>query len=71
MDYKGIRYTIRTCIERQKWSIGIHPRDADAVEKMVKGTRVEAERQVFSMIDLWRRQRTASPPIKDLPPSSV
>src|SRR5258705_11575363 len=33
MDYKGVRYMIRTCVERQKWSIGIHPRDADARRK--------------------------------------
>ena len=67
MDYKGIRYTIRTCIERQKWSVGIHPRDAEAIEKIVKGTRSDAERRAFSMIDAWRRQRTApaSVPLED------
>jgi hypothetical protein len=63
MDYKGIRYTIRTCIERQKWSIGIHPRDAEAIEKIVKGTRLEAERRAFSMIDTWRRQKAAPAPV--------
>ena len=58
MDYKGIRYTVRTCIERQKWSIAIHPRNAEAIEKMVKGTRLEAERHAFSMIDAWKRRNT-------------
>jgi hypothetical protein len=59
MDYKGIRYTVRTCIERQKWSVAIHPRSAQAIEKMVKGTRLEAERHAFSMIDTWKRKNAA------------
>jgi hypothetical protein len=71
MDYKGIRYTIRTCIERQKWSIGIHPRDAEVIEKTVKGTRLEAERHAFSMIDAWKRQKSAAlPGVKTLSPSA-
>jgi hypothetical protein len=65
MDYKGIRYTIRTCIERQKWSIGIHPRNVEAIERTVKGTRLEAERRAFSMIDTWKRTRSGPAPLGD------
>jgi hypothetical protein len=60
MEYKGIRYTIRTCIVRQQWSIGVHPPDAETLEKIVKGTRLQAERQAFSMIDALRRQNSSS-----------
>jgi hypothetical protein len=60
MEYKGIRYTIRTCIVRQQWSIGVHPPDAATLEKIVKGTRLQAERQAFSMIDALRRQNSSS-----------
>lgn len=60
MEYKGIRYTIRTCIVRQQWSIGVHPPNADALEKVVKGTRLQAERQAFSMIDGLRRQNSTA-----------
>ena len=68
MEYKGIRYTIRTCIVRQQWSIGIHPPNAKTLEKTVKGTRLEAERHAFSMIDALRRQKSDS---KNVPITDV
>jgi hypothetical protein len=60
MEYKGIRYTLRLGIERQKWSIGIHPRDAAPVDRIFKGTRLKAEQHAQSMIDAYRRQQTGS-----------
>ena len=59
MEYRGIRYTLRLGIERQKWSIGIHPLNAEPVEKAFKGTRLKAEQHAQSMIDTYRRQKVA------------
>jgi hypothetical protein len=59
MEYRGIRYTLRLGIERQKWAIGIHPHDTEPVEKIFKGSRLKAEQQAQSMIDAYRRQKNA------------
>jgi hypothetical protein len=59
MEYRGIRYTLRLGIERQKWAIGIHPHDTEPVERVFKGTRLKAEQQAQVMIDAFRRRQDA------------
>ena len=66
MQYRGIRYTLRLGIERQKWSIGIHPHNAEPVEKIFKGTRLKAEQHAQSMIDTYRRQQSANAAIAEV-----
>jgi hypothetical protein len=56
MEYKGIRYLLRSRIERRKWSVAIYP-GTDSREKIVTGTREEAEVQAWSMIDAWLKER--------------
>jgi len=52
MKYRGIRYTIRTRIERQEWYVAIHPDGVERFGKVVAGSREEAELQALSIIFL-------------------
>jgi hypothetical protein len=56
MECRGIRYTIRTRIERQEWYIAIHPNGVELPGKVVVGSREEAELQAHSMINDWLRK---------------
>jgi hypothetical protein len=56
MEYRGIRYTIRTRIERQEWYVAIHPDGVELPGKVVVGLREEAELQAHTMIDDWLRR---------------
>ncbi len=57
MEYKGIRYVLRSRINRRQWSIAIYP-GTEIKEKNVTGTKEEAEVQAWSMIDAWLKERT-------------
>ena len=57
MEYRGIRYTIRTRIERQEWYVAIHPNGVELSGKVVVGSREEAELQAHSMINDWLRKQ--------------
>jgi hypothetical protein len=57
MEYRGIRYTIRTRIERQEWYVAIHPNGVELPGKVVVGSREEAELQAHSMINDWLRKQ--------------
>jgi hypothetical protein len=63
MEHRGIRYTIRTGIVRQTWSVAIHPSGVGAIEKPFKGSRPAAELRAHSMIDRWlqEHQRVRAP----------
>ena len=56
MEYRGIRYTIRTRIERNEWAVAIHPADVETAGKISTGTREQAEFLARSMIDKWLRE---------------
>ena len=56
MEYRGIRYTIRTRIERQEWYVAIHPDGVERPGKVITGLREDAELQAQSMIDAWLRR---------------
>jgi len=53
VEYRGIRYTIRARIERDQWSVAIHPGDVESAGKVVTGDREQAEALAHSMIDNW------------------
>ena len=53
MEYKGIRYTIRARIEREQWSVTIHPAGVEMKGKVVIGSREKAELQARAMINSW------------------
>ncbi len=53
MEYRGIRYTIRTRIERDQWSVAIHPAGVEMKGRVVIGPRSDAELQARALIDSW------------------
>lgn len=59
MDYRGIRFTIRTRIVRQQWTVAIHPAGVETGEKVVTGARAKAELLAHSMINTWLKQKAA------------
>lgn len=57
MEYKGIRYTIRARIEREQWSVAIHPAGIEMAEKIVTGPRECAESEAHFMVDRWLKKQ--------------
>ena len=55
MEYRGIRYTIRSGIERGQWFVVIHPQGVE-VGKKISGTREGAE--YYAHYEPKSRQRT-------------
>jgi hypothetical protein len=55
VEYRDIRYTVRARIERDEWTVSIHPAD----RKPEKSRHQEAELQARSMIDRWHETRGA------------
>jgi hypothetical protein len=55
---RGIRYTLRLEIERQKWVIGVHPTTPSRL-KGIHPDAMKAEQLARSMIDAYRRPRNA------------
>ena len=55
MEFRGIRYTIRAGIERGQWFVAIHPDEGVEVggNKLVSGTREDAESHAHRMINKW------------------
>jgi hypothetical protein len=58
MQYRGIRYTIRTRIERDEWYVAIHPGGIELQGKVVVGSRKDAELEAHHMIGYWLHRRT-------------
>jgi hypothetical protein len=56
MEHRGIRYTLRAGIERDHWTVVIHPGDVESIPKIVTGRREQAEALAHSMIDDWLRR---------------
>jgi hypothetical protein len=61
MEHRGIRYTIRTGIEPDLWSVAIHPGGVESAAKRLYGTRENAEFHARSMIDRWLHKQSAAP----------
>jgi hypothetical protein len=53
MEYRGIRYTIRACVERDRWVVAIFPGHVESAGKAINGRRDEAEKLAYSMINEW------------------
>jgi hypothetical protein len=63
MEHRGVRYTIRAGIERDLWSVAIHPGGIESRANRVCGPRKDAEFEAYSMIDGWlERHRVQSKP---------
>jgi hypothetical protein len=60
MEYRGIRYSIRTRIVRHQWSVAIHPAGGEVAEKVILGARPQAEMVAHSMIDEWLKAHAAA-----------
>jgi hypothetical protein len=58
VEYREIRYMVRARIERDEWTVSIHPADIESPRRVVTG-REEAELLARSMIDRWHKTRGA------------
>jgi hypothetical protein len=43
VEYRGIRYTVRTRIERGEWTVSIYPADVESPRRVITGRREDAE----------------------------
>jgi hypothetical protein len=53
VEYRRIRYTVRAGIERNEWTVSIHPAGIEGERRVVTGPRERAELLARSMIDRW------------------
>ena len=53
MEYREIRYTVRVRIERNEWTVSIHPGGIEGARRVVTGPRERAELLARSMVDRW------------------
>jgi hypothetical protein len=53
VEYRGIRYTVRARIERNEWTVSIHPAGIEGARRVVTGPRERTDRLARSMIDRW------------------
>jgi hypothetical protein len=60
VEYKGLRYTIRTRIERDQWSVAIHPAGLEMKGRVVIGSRSDAELRARAMINDWLKKHHAA-----------
>jgi hypothetical protein len=56
MEYREIRYTVRTRIERNEWTVSIHPAGIEGARRLVTGPRERAELLARSMVDRWHER---------------
>jgi len=66
MEYRGIRYTIRTGIERGQWFAVIHPEGVEVAGKVITGTREHAELYARRMIISWLKSKARPSQLKNL-----
>ena len=53
VEYRRIRYTVRAGIERNEWTVSIHPAGIEGARRVVTGPRERAELLARYMIDRW------------------
>src|SRR5271163_4680584 len=53
VEYRGIRYTVRAGIERNEWTVSIHPAGIEGARRVVTGPRERTGLLARSMIDRW------------------
>ena len=62
VEYRGIRYTIRARIERERWYVAIYHAGVEMKGRAVIGSREEAELRARAMINDWlKRHPTLKP----------
>jgi hypothetical protein len=59
VEYRGIRYTIRARIEREQWSVAIHPAGVEKAAKVMTGPREKAELHAHFLINKWLEKHPA------------
>jgi hypothetical protein len=59
VQYKDIRYTLRTGITPSRWVVVIHPPGAEPIEKPFEGSRESANLKARTMINAWLKSRAA------------
>jgi hypothetical protein len=64
MEHRGVRYVIRTGIERGRWHVAIHPYSSLPRERTVFSTRDDALFHAHSMIDAWLQKKQSMLKIK-------
>ena len=62
MEHEGVRYTIRAGIERDLWSVSIHPGGTESRAKLIYGTRDYAVSEARRLIDSWTQGRPIKRP---------
>jgi hypothetical protein len=62
VEYRGIRYTLRARIERGQWSVAIYPAGDEMKERVVFGSREEAELRARAMINDWLKRHSTQNP---------
>ena len=60
MEYRGIRYTIRTGIERGRYRVVIHPDDDEMLANKIFFSREDAEAYARRMINSWLEGKTVN-----------
>lgn len=60
VEHRGVRYTIRTRIERNQWAVAIHPEGVEPIERVYVGVRPKAEKLAWAMIDAWLKAPRAT-----------
>jgi hypothetical protein len=53
MEFRGIRYAIRTGIERGRLFVVIHPEEIEVPSNKIFGTRERAEVHAHRVINRW------------------
>ena len=56
VEYRGIRYTIRARLEREQWSVAIHPAGVEMKGRVVIGSREQAELEARTLINDWLKR---------------
>ena len=51
LEYRGIRYALRTSIVRRQWRVVVYITENEPVERTVTGSRVYAEAAARAMIE--------------------
>ena len=49
MEHRGIKFVLRTTIVRRQWLVAVYIKENDAVERTVKGSRLNAQAALFQM----------------------
>jgi hypothetical protein len=65
VDYRGIRYTLRSGIERGQWYVAIYPAGVEMKGTVVLGSREEAELRARAMINDWLKRHSTQQPKSD------